>query len=133
PPSAGGGAKTSKVRAKSNPPCASASGGASGSPHSWTARRMPCETTGRRRSGARAPGKLTASDTAPRLTDGSTAGQPGAEPPQGEARCAGQPARAAGVHVAHPEGRVADGVPALVPGLVGDQVDPLDVGPLAAA
>ena len=51
PAAANFGANTSYVRAKSIPPCTSSSGGASSSPHSWTAMPTPfgcsCVLTGR--------------------------------------------------------------------------------------
>ena len=54
------GANTSKVPAKSKPPWASRSGGASASPHSWTAMASPWLSTVRCRSGRRAPGYVIA-------------------------------------------------------------------------
>ena len=63
PASASIGAKTSNVREKSKPPCTSASIGASGSPHSLTARPTPLLSTRPVRSGGRAPGKLRVSSS----------------------------------------------------------------------
>ena len=51
PPAASLGANTSKVRAKSKPPCTSEQRRAAASPHSWTAMRTPFATSSYCRSG----------------------------------------------------------------------------------